>query len=74
MADIAVESPITGVVVEISVTAGEEVEDGDLLVVIESMKMENEILSEYNGTVKEILVRPNQNISQEDPMLILSVE
>lgn len=74
MADIAVESPITGVVVEISVSVGEEVEDGDLLVVIESMKMENEILSEYNGTVKEILVRNNQNISQEDPMLILSTE
>ena len=74
MADIAVESPITGVIVEISVSTGEEVEDGDLLVVIESMKMENEILSEYNGTVKEVLVRNNQNISQEDPMLILSVE
>lgn len=38
------------------------------------MKMENEILSEYNGTVKEVLIRNNQNISQEDPMLILSVE
>lgn len=61
-------------IVEISVSVGEEVEDGDLLVVIESMKMENEILSEYNGTVKEVLVRNNQNISQEDPMLILSVE
>ena len=74
MADIAVESPITGVIVEIDVSVGEEVEDGDLLVVIESMKMENEILSEYNGTVKEILIRNNQNISQEDPMIILSVE
>ena len=74
MADIAVESPITGVIVEISVSVGEEVSDGDLLVVIESMKMENEILSEYDGTVKEILVRRNQNISQEDPMLMLSVE
>ena len=74
MADIAVESPITGVIVEIGVSVGEEVEDGDLLVVIESMKMENEILSEYNGTVKEILIRNNQNISQEDPMIILSVE
>jgi biotin carboxyl carrier protein len=74
LADIAVESPITGVIVEIGVSVGEEVEDGDLLVVIESMKMENEILSEYNGTVKEVLVRNNQNISQEDPMLILSVE
>ena len=74
MADISVESPITGVIVEISVSVGEDVEDGDLLVVIESMKMENEILSEYNGTVKEILIRNNQNISQEDQMIILSVE
>ncbi len=74
MAEVAVESPITGVIVEISVSVGEAVSDGDLLVVIESMKMENEILSEYDGTVKEILIRQNQNISQEDPMLILSVE
>ena len=74
MADIAVESPITGVIVEIGVSVGEEVSDGDLLVVIESMKMENEILSEYDGVVERILVFPNQNISQEDPMIILSVE
>ena len=74
MAEVAIESPITGVIVEISVSVGEEVSDGDLLVVIESMKMENEIISEYDGTVKEILIRQNQNISQEDPMLILSVE
>ena len=74
MAEVAIESPITGVIVEISVSVGEEVSDGDLLVVIESMKMENEILSEYDGTVKEIFIRQNQNISQEDPMLILSLE
>ena len=74
MAEVAVESPITGVIVEISVSIGEVVSDGDLLVVIESMKMENEILSEYDGSVKDILVRPNQNISQEDSMLVLTVE
>ncbi len=74
MADIAVESPITGLVVEISVSVGEEVAVGDLLVVIESMKMENEILSEHDGAVKEILIRTNQNISQEAPMLILATE
>ena len=74
LAEVAVESPITGVIVEISVSVGEEVSDGDLLVVIESMKMENEILSEFDGTVKEILIRQNQNISQEDPMIVLVVE
>ena len=74
MAEVPVESPITGVIVEISVSVGEEVSDGDLLVVIESMKMENEILSEYEGTVKQVLVFPNQNISQEEPIMILTVE
>ncbi|MCY3544286.1 MAG: biotin/lipoyl-binding protein [Chloroflexota bacterium] len=71
MADIPVESPITGVIVEISVSVGDTVEFGDVLVVIESMKMENEILSDYDGVVKEIRVRNNQNISQDDVMLIL---
>lgn len=71
MADIPVESPITGVIVEISVSVGDTVEFGDVLVVIESMKMENEILSDYDGVVKEIRVRSNQNISQDDVMLIL---
>ena len=71
MAEIPVESPITGVIVEISVSVGDTVEFGDVLVVIESMKMENEILSDYDGVVKEILVRNNQNISQDDVMLIL---
>ena len=37
---------------EISVSVGEEVEDGDLLVVIESMKMENEIISEYDAQLR----------------------
>lgn len=71
MADIPVEAPITGVIVEISVSVGDTVEFGDVLVVIESMKMENEILSDYDGVVKEIRVRNNQNISQDDVMLVL---
>ncbi len=73
MEEIAVESPITGVIVEIVVSVGEDVSAGDLLVVIESMKMENEILSDYNGEVKEILCRPNQQVSQDDALLTLTV-
>lgn len=73
MEDIAVEAPITGLVVEICVSVGDEIAGGDLLVVIESMKMENEILSEYDGAVKEILIRPNQHIAQDDPMITLTL-
>ena len=49
MADHQVNSPMTGQVIEISVEVGQSVAEGDLLIVIESMKMENEIFSEVNG-------------------------
>lgn len=73
MADITVESPITGVIIEIAVSVGEEVSEGDLLIVIDSMKMENEILSEHAGTIKELNVEDDQNISENDPILTIDV-
>ena len=73
MADITVESPITGVIIEIAVSVGEEVSEGDLLIVIDSMKMENEILSEHAGTIKALNVEDDQNISENDPILTIEV-
>jgi len=69
----AVESPITGVVIEILVSHGEAVTEGDLLVVIDSMKMENEILSEHSGTVKELNVEVDQQVSEGDTLLTLEL-
>ena len=48
MAEHHVNSPMTGQIIEISVGVGQSVSEGDLLIVIESMKMENEIFSEVN--------------------------
>ena len=73
MADITVEAPITGVIIEIAVSVGEVVSEGDLLVVIDSMKMENEILSEHAGTIKKLNVEDDQNISENDPILTIDV-
>lgn len=73
MEEITVKSPITGLVIEISVSLGDVVSPGELLVVIESMKMENEILSEHQATVKAINVHENQAISEEDPILTLEL-
>ncbi len=73
MEEIAVGSPMTGIVIEISVSEGDAVSPGDLLVVIESMKMENEILSEHTGTVKEIIVGENENISEGARILTLEL-
>ena len=73
MEEIVVKSPITGLVLEISVSLSEAVGPGDLLVVIESMKMENEILSEHEGTVKEINVKENQAISEGQTILTIEL-
>ena len=73
MEEKAVKSPITGMVIEISVSVGQSVNPGDLLVVIESMKMENEVLSESEGTVKEISVEENQPISEGGSILTIEL-
>lgn len=73
MEEITVKSPITGLVIEISVSVGEAVGPDDLLVVIESMKMENEILSEHKGTVKEINVHVDQPISEDQTILTIEL-
>ena len=51
-----VEAPLPGRVIEILVKVGDEVKVGQAVVVLEAMKMENSITSNYHGTVKQILV------------------
>lgn len=74
MAESNVESPMTGNVIEISVEIGQSVDVGDLLIVIESMKMENEIFSEVSGTITAILVKEEQNVGQEEVLMTISTE
>jgi pyruvate carboxylase subunit B len=58
-----------GRVVELLVEVGQEVASGQGLVVLEAMKMENEILAESAGVVRQILVEPGQAVEAGDPLL-----
>ncbi len=73
MAEQQIQSPMTGNVIEISVSVGDTVETGDMLIVIESMKMENEIFSEVSGTITEIHVSEDDNVSEEDVLMSIDV-
>ena len=64
-----IDSPMTGRVIEVLVSQGEHVGQGDVLVVIESMKMENEIFSEFAGAVANILVSEEQTVSEGDALV-----
>jgi acetyl-CoA carboxylase biotin carboxyl carrier protein len=66
-----VEAHITGTVWKIEVSVGDAVEEGDTVVVLESMKMEMPVEAEDEGTVKEILVEEGQSVSEGDPLVVL---
>jgi acetyl-CoA carboxylase biotin carboxyl carrier protein len=71
MAKIEVKSEITGTVWQIKAKPGDKVEDGDTLVVIESMKMEIPVITEDGGTVKEILVKEKDPVAEGQVVAIL---
>ncbi len=68
---VQVKSPLPGSVIKVIVTEGQAVKRGDTLLTLESMKMENAIMAEQDGTVKQVLVSPGQNVMQDDLLVVL---
>lgn len=71
MGTITVKSPLPGSVIKVFVTVGQTVKRGETLLTLESMKMENSILSEKNAVVKAIHVQPGQTVMQDDALFDL---
>lgn len=71
MARIEVKSEITGTVWQVKASPGDKVDAGDVLVVIESMKMEIPVITEDAGTVKEILVKAKDPVAEGQVVAIL---
>lgn len=69
--DVQVKSPLPGSVIKVLVSEGQAVKKGDTLLTLESMKMENAIMAEQDGTVKQIAVTPGQNVMQDDLLIVL---
>jgi len=67
----AVKAPLPGSIVKIVVKEGDAVKRGDTLLTMESMKMENEIKAEFDGTVTAIKVAAGQNVMQDDDLVVL---
>jgi len=67
----AVEAHITGTVWKIEVQPGDQVQEGDTVVILESMKMEMPVEAEDPGVVKEILCEEGQSVSEGDPLVVL---
>ena len=66
-----VEAHITGTVWKVECEVGDEIEEGDTVVILESMKMEMPVEAEDSGTVKEILCEEGQAVNEGDTLVIL---
>lgn len=64
-------SPMPGMVIDIPVKEGDEVSKGDVLVVLESMKMQNELTAPRDGVVSSIQAEVNGNVERKEALLTL---
>lgn len=63
--------PMPGTIVNINIKEGDSIKKGDLLFVLEAMKMENEIVSPVDGTVASIAVTKGETVNTEDLLAVI---
>ena len=68
---IAVKAPMPGLVVAVRVTGDQQVSAGDVLVILESMKMENEVRAPSDGRVSRVHVRPSETVEKGQTLVVL---
>lgn len=66
-----VKCPMPGKILSVAVTAGQAVKKGDLLCILEAMKMQNEIYAPHDATVAEVRVAANQTVATGDALVVL---
>ena len=67
-----VKSPMPGNVLKINVAVGQKVNEGDVLLILEAMKMENEVVSTKTGTVAQIVVEKGAVVETDSPLVVIA--
>ncbi len=66
-----IKAPLSGIVSEVFVKEGDFIKPGQKLLLLSAMKMENEIVSDFEGKVKKIFVEKNQKVKESDNLIII---
>jgi biotin carboxyl carrier protein len=69
-----IKAPMPGKIIEVLAREGSQVLKGEPVVILEAMKMQNEILSTVNGFITKISARPNTNVMKDDVLVEIKVE
>lgn len=66
-----VNSPMPGTILDIKAAAGQSVTKGEVLCILEAMKMENEIISPRDGVIAQVVVSKGASVNAGDPLMVL---
>ena len=66
-----ISAPMPGKVLEVKVKAGDAVKSGDVLMILEAMKMQNEIMAPADGTISDVRVSAGQTVGTGDVMIVM---
>ena len=69
--ELQIKSPMPGLIVAVPVAEGQTVQQGETLLVLESMKMQNELKAPRDGVINRVWVQPGQSVEQGKPLLAL---
>jgi biotin carboxyl carrier protein len=64
-----VEAPMPGKIIDVLVESGAEVKAGEAIIILEAMKMQNEILAPINGKVSKVLIKQNDTVNKDDILI-----
>lgn len=67
----SVTAPMPGSIIKVNVTQGQAVKAGDVLCVLEAMKMENDIAAPKDGTITQVVVSKGASVSTGDPLVVI---
>ncbi|WP_163932782.1 sodium-extruding oxaloacetate decarboxylase subunit alpha [Paraferrimonas sp. SM1919] len=67
-----VNSPLSGNIFKVNVTPGQQVQEGDVIIVMEAMKMETEIRADRSGAISEINIKEGDSVAVGDPLLAIA--
>jgi biotin carboxyl carrier protein len=66
---VSIEAPMPGKIIDILVDEGAEVKEGEPIIILEAMKMQNEIASHVSGVVSSVSVRKNDSVMKDDVLI-----
>ncbi len=66
-----VRSPMPGTIIKVNVTAGQAIKEGDVLVILEAMKMENEIMAPRSGVISQVIVSKGSTVDTDASLIVI---